>query len=199
MICCWKSPWRMNGLVRWSLEEMPLAIEKKSWRKLYPGNYPSSITLSQCLSTCGLTGLGAEDVMLKKALGGWLALLDDLWNRYPFPWKKELKKTLPFIWDYIPEASLSLSTCGLTGLGAELFLLLNCRSSSWVDRHLMRELTIHYNTIQYNITMMMIHRKRETAWKRDSYVHLPKTFCNRKGETSRRKISNFAWVVFKAT
>ena len=53
--------------------------------------------------------------------------------------------------------------------------------------------------IQYNIKMMIIHRKTETAWKRDSYLHLPKTFSNRKGETSRRKVSNFAWVLFKVT
>ena len=36
-----------------------------------------------------------------------------------------------------------LATCGLTGHGAELFLLLNCRSSSWVGRC---QLTKHYKT-----------------------------------------------------
>ena len=66
--------------------------------------------------------------------------------------KKELKKTLPFILDTIPVGisitlSQSLSTCGLTGLGAELFLLLNCRSSSWVDRCLTKQCTIQF--VQY--------------------------------------------------
>ena len=113
-----------------------------------------------------------NDMLLKKPLGdNWPYKMiferDTHGHR-----KKELKKTLQLIWDNIPLASLSLSlsqslsTCGLTGLGAELFLLLNCRSSSWVGRCLTKQYNggqmphktsqCKYATFQENIALPCI-------------------------------------------
>ena len=77
-------------------------------------------------------------------------LFSSLYNIYPLSAIFITKEALTCSVHSFLITSPPLATCGLTGHGAELFLLLNCRSSSWVGR-------CHYKTssIQYIKTLCM--------------------------------------------